>query len=128
MPLAFTLGTTLLLLVAPALLLRQLPRPQAFGLEKLMASVSLLQSFRATPDRPVPELWRQRLGGVMAERLWRAQTRAWWQFWDGNAPGQPFLAMSARGMPMSTLRALPVPHFKWGIWRFFPPIFSRGSC
>ena len=122
MPLAFTLGTTLLLLVAPALLLRQLPRPQAFGLEKLMASVSLLQSFRATPDRPVPELWRQRLGGAMAQRLWRAQTRAWWQFWDGNAPGQPFLAMSARGMPMATLGALPVPPLQVGDLAIFSPV------
>ena len=125
-PLAFTLGTTLLLLVAPALLLRQLPRPQAIGLEKLMASVSLLQSFRATPDRPVPELWRQRLGGAMADRLWRAQTRAWWQFWDGNAPGQPFLAMSARGMPMATLRALPVPPLQVGDLAIFSPdLLSR---
>jgi hypothetical protein len=103
------LGTTLLLLLLPALVLRQRPRPQAFGLEKLMASVSLLQSFRAHPDRPVPELWRQRLGGTMGERLWRAQTRTWWQFWDGTAPGQPFLALSSRGMALTSLRRLPVP-------------------
>lgn len=109
MPLAFTLGSTLLCLALPALLLRQRPRPQAFGLEKLMASVSLLQSFRAHPDRPLPELWRQRLGGPMGERLWRAQTRTWWQLWDGMAPGQPFLALSSRGLPLALLQRLPVP-------------------
>jgi hypothetical protein len=108
-PLAFTLGTTLLFLLLPALVLRQRPRPQAFGLEKLMASVSLLQSFRAHPDRPVPELWRQRLGAGLGDRLWRAQTRTWWQFWDGSAPGQPFLALSTRGMALATLQRLPVP-------------------
>lgn len=113
-PLAFTLGTTLLLLLVPALLLRQQPRPQALGLEKLMASVSLLQSFRATPDRPVPELWRQRLGGEPAERLWRLQTRSWWQFWDGQSSGPPFLALSARGLPLASLQALPVPPLRVG--------------
>jgi hypothetical protein len=127
-PLAFTLGTTVLLLVAPALLLRLRPRPQAFGLEKLMASVSLLQSFRANPDRPVPELWRQRLGPELSDRLWRAQTRAWWQFWDGHAPGQPFLAISARGMPLTTLRGLPVPPLQVGDLAIFSAdLLSRQS-
>jgi len=119
--LPFTLGTTLLLLAVPALLLRQRPRPQAFGLEKLMASVSLLQSFRATPERPVPELWRQRLGEVLAARLWRAQTRAWWQFWDGIAPGQPFLALSSRGIALSSLQSLPVPPLRVGDLLILPP-------
>lgn len=114
LPLAFTLGTTLLLLLVPVLLLRQRPRPQALGLEKLMASVSLLQSFRPTPDRPVPELWRQRLGGETAERLWRLQTRSWWQFWDGQSTGPPFLALSSRGLPLASLQALPVPPLRVG--------------
>ncbi len=114
LPLAFTLGTTLLLLLVPALLLRQLPRPQAFGLEKLMASVSLLQSFRADPDRPVPELWRERLGPEWAERLWRLQTRTWWQFWEGGGAGRPFLALSSRGMSPSSLPALAVAPLKVG--------------
>ncbi|MFN9644599.1 MAG: hypothetical protein ACK6BG_05635 [Cyanobacteriota bacterium] len=111
---ALTLGITLLFLLVPALVLRQRPRPQAFGLEKLMASVSLLQSFRAHPDRPVPELWRQRLGAGLGDRLWRAQTRTWWQFWDGSAPGQPFLALSSRGMAPAALQRLPVPPLSVG--------------
>ena len=113
-PLAFTLGTTLLLLLVPALLLRQLPRPQAFGLERLMASVSLLQSFRANPDRPVPELWRARLGEETAQRLWRLQTRTWWQFWDGQAQGQPFLALPARGLSPTSLGTPAVAPLKVG--------------
>jgi hypothetical protein len=126
MPLAFTLGTTLLLLLGPAVLLLQLPRPQALGLEKLMASVSLLQSFRASPERPVPELWKQRLGGATAERLWRLQTRTWWQFWDGNAAGQPFLAISSRGLPLASLRALAVPPLRVGDLAILSPdLLSR---
>ncbi|MEB3318626.1 MAG: hypothetical protein VKO39_10880 [Cyanobacteriota bacterium] len=121
LPLALTLGTTLLLLVGPALLLRQLPRPQAFGLEKLMASVSLLQSFRANPDRPVPELWRQRLGPELADRLWRAQTRTWWQFWDGSASAQPFLAISSRGTPLASSRGLAVSPLRVGDLVIFSP-------
>ena len=125
-PLAFMLGTTLLLLLVPALLLRQRPRPQAFGLEKLMASVSLLQSFRATPDRSVPELWRQRLGGDTAERLWRLQTRTWWQFWDGQGGGQPFLAISSRGVPLAALQGLAVPPLMIGDLAILSPdLLSR---
>jgi hypothetical protein len=112
--LPITLSATLLLLAVPALLLRQLPRPQAFGLERVMANVSLLQSFRASPERPVPELWRQRLGDGLAARLWRAQTRPWWQFWDGTGPGQPFLALSSRGIPLASLQNLPVVPLRVG--------------
>lgn len=121
LPLALTLGTTLVLLVAPALLLRQLPRPQAFGLEKLMENVSLLQSFRPNPDRPVPDLWRERLGEPLAERLWRAQTRAWWQFWDGQSAGRPFLAVSSRGLSSATFQGLPVPPLRVGDLVILPP-------
>ncbi len=119
--LPITLGTTLLLLAVPALVLRQLPRPQAFGLEKVMASVSLLQSFRATPERPVPELWRQRLGEALATRLWRTQTRPWWQFWDGAASGQPYLALSSRGIALASFQNLPVPPLRVGDILIFPP-------
>jgi len=51
-----------LLVLVPALLLTRWSRPRAVGLEQLMASASLLQSFPAAPDRPVPALWNQRLG------------------------------------------------------------------
>lgn len=125
-PLGFTLATTLVFLLVPALLLRQLPRPQALGLEKLMANVSLLQSFRAASERPVPDLWRQRLGGPLAQRLWRLQTRTWWQFWDGHADGEPFLAISSRGLPISSLRALAVPPLKVGDLAILSPdLLSR---
>jgi hypothetical protein len=119
--LGFTLATTLLLLLIPAILLRRLPRPQAIGLEKLMATVSLLQSFGANPERPVPELWRQRLGGDTAEMLWRLQTRTWWQFWDGHADGQAFLAMAARSLPASLLRSPTNPPLFVGDLAVFSP-------
>jgi hypothetical protein len=119
-PLALTLLTTLGLLVVPSLLLRRLPRPQAAGLEKLMANVSLLQSFRATPERPVPEIWRARLG-PQAERLWRFQSRTWWQFWDGHADGQPYLALASRGLPEPLLRTAVVPPLRVGDLTIFPP-------
>lgn len=126
LPLGCTLLTTLLLLLAPSLLLARLPRPQAMGLEKLMASVSLLQSFRATPERPVPEVWRQRFGEPTAEKLWRFQSRTWWQFWDGHADGQPFLALSLRGLPPSLLQTVPVPPLRVGDLAIFPPdLLSR---
>lgn len=126
LPLGLTLLTSLLLLLVPALMLARLPRPQAIGLEKLMANVSLLQSFRANPERPVPELWRQRFGDPMAEKLWRFQTRNWWQFWDGHADGQPFLALSWRGLPASLLQRVAVPPLRVGDLAIFPPdLLSR---
>ncbi|MFN9631784.1 MAG: hypothetical protein ACK59A_16370 [Cyanobacteriota bacterium] len=120
-PLALTLGTTLVLLLVPAVLLRQLPRPQALGLEKLMANVSLLQSFGPNPDRPVPELWRQRLGAPLAERVWQLQTRSWWQFWGDQGEGEPFLAIASRGLPATALQALPVPPLQVGDLAIFSP-------
>jgi hypothetical protein len=111
----------LALLLVPSLLLRRMPRPQAMGLEKLMANASLLQSFRPTPDRPVPGLWQERLGEGTAARLWRFQTRTWWQFWDGHADGQPFLAVSARGLPESLLRSVPIPPIRVGDLAIFSP-------
>jgi hypothetical protein len=126
LPLACTLLTTLALLLVPSLLLGRLPRPQAIGLEKLMAQASLLQSFRASPDRPVPELWRQRFGVPAAEKLWRLQTRTWWQFWDGHAEAQPFLALSLRGLPPAFLTSVAVPPLTVGDLAIFPPdLLSR---
>lgn len=120
-PLALTLATTLLFLLGPALFLGRMPRPQALGLEKLLASVSLLQSFRAAPERPVPDLWRQRLGTATADRLWRLQTRTWWLFWDGHANGPPFLALSTRGLSEASFRALAVPPVRVGDLAIFSP-------
>jgi hypothetical protein len=86
-----------------------------------MATVSLLQSFGAHPERPAPELWRQRLGGDAAEALWRSQTRTWWQFWDGHASSQPHLAMRARGLPAALARSAPNPPLLVGDLAVFSP-------
>lgn len=121
LPLALTLLTTLALLLVPSVLLGRMPRPQAIGLEKLMANASLMQSFRPTPDRPVPRLWQERLGEVSAAKLWRFQTRTWWQFWDDHSEGQPFLALAARGLPESMLRSVPIAPLRVGDLAIFSP-------
>ncbi len=98
-PLPLTATTVLLLLILPSLALWRWPRPRAQGLEQLMASASLLQSFPASPDRPVPDLWRQRFGdGALAQRLWRQQRRQWWQFWGSHADLPPYLALQDPGV------------------------------
>ena len=99
--LRITTGTILVLLLLPALGLIRWPRPRASGLERLLSRVSLLQSFPATPARPVPALWQQRLGPERAGRLWRRQRQLWWQFWGGDGDGGAFLALP---LPGSTFR------------------------
>ncbi|WP_216903238.1 hypothetical protein [Synechococcus sp. CCY 9618] len=93
LPLPLTTATLLLLLLLPSLALWRWPRPRAQGLEQLMATASLLQSFPASPERPVPALWRQRLGEDLAPRLWRQQRRLWWQFWGMHTDGAAYLAV-----------------------------------
>lgn len=102
-PLPLTSAVMVLLVVVPALQISRWPRPKAQGLEQLMASASLLQSFQATPERRLPELWRDRLGPDLGQRLWRLQRRSWWQFWGPHADGLPYLALPEPG---SSLRAL----------------------
>ncbi|MEA5390655.1 hypothetical protein VB738_05190 [Cyanobium gracile UHCC 0139] len=92
-PLPLTTVTLLLLLLLPSLTLWRWPRPRAQGLEQLMAVSSLLQSFPASPERPVPALWRERLGEVPATRLWREQRRTWWQFWGPHTDGGAYLVV-----------------------------------
>ncbi|KEF42781.1 MAG: hypothetical protein ER33_04390 [Cyanobium sp. CACIAM 14] len=92
-PLTLTSVAVLLLLLLPSLALWRWPRPRAQGLEQLMAAASLLQSFPASPERPVPPLWRERLGDALAYRLWREQRRFWWQFWGSHADGGAYLAV-----------------------------------
>ncbi len=94
-PVPRTLTAGLLLILVPTLLLMRWGRPRAVGLEQLMGSASLLQSFAATPERPVPELWRQRLGAVQALRLWQVQRRVWWQLWANQTEASPFLVLEA---------------------------------
>lgn len=92
-PLPLTTVTLLLLLLLPSLALWRWPRPRAQGLEQLMAVSSLLQSFPASPERPVPALWRDRLGEAAGRRLWREQRRTWWQFWGPHTDGGAYLVL-----------------------------------
>ena len=94
LPLKVTTLITASLLVAPGVALLLLPRPQAEGLDRLLPQASLLQSFPAAPQRPVPLLWRERLGVRGAERLWRQQRGVWWQFWGRDGDGGAFLALT----------------------------------
>jgi len=107
-PLPLTSITTLLLLLVPALLLLRMPRPTAEGLERLMGAASLIQSFPATPENPLPELWKQRLGPANAERLWRAQRRLWWQFWGPHAEAAASMALPASSFGSSGV-SIPLP-------------------
>jgi len=81
-----------LLIGVPGVILSRWSRPRADGVEQLMGAASLLQSFPATPDRPVPALWTERLGPQAARTLWQSQRRVWWQFWATHAESAPFLA------------------------------------
>ncbi len=96
-PLPVSTATLLLLLLLPSLALWRWPRPRAQGLEQLMAASSLLQSFPASPERPVPALWQERFGAAPATRLWREQRRTWWQFWGPHAEGGAYLAVQDNG-------------------------------
>ena len=94
-PLPITLLTVVVLLGLPAVLLSRWSRPRAEGVEQIMGAASLLQSFPATPDRPIPALWIERLGPEVARARWRAQHKVWWQFWATHSESAPFLAFPA---------------------------------
>ena len=94
-PLSRTLLTTALLLALPAALLLAFPRRAATGLERLMPSAALLQSFPAQATADPPLLWRQRLGPAGATRLWAAQRSLWWQFWGAHGDAGAYLVLSA---------------------------------
>jgi len=102
--LRWTVAVTALLLLAPGALLLSWPRPRAQGLARLLGQASLLQSFPAAPERPVPALWTERLGEAQARRIWTRQSRVWWQFWGRDGDGGPFLAFPA---PPGVVTALP---------------------
>lgn len=113
-PLPLTSLTLLLLLLLPSLQLLRQPRPRAVGLEQLLGESSLLQSFPPTPDRPVPALWRERLGAAQAESLWRRQRGPWWQFWGEHAEAAPLLAFSASSLAGGPAAALPANGLRVG--------------
>lgn len=106
-PLPWTSSLIALLLLGPSLALWRWPRPRAEGLEQLMASASLVQSFPATPARRLPELWRQRLGEGLGDAIWQRQTRPWWQIWGPEGQGGPFLVLQASGWPPQLSKPLP---------------------
>jgi hypothetical protein len=106
-PLPWTCSLILLLLLLPSLALWRWPRPRAEGLEQLMASASLVQSFPASPGRRLPLLWQQRLGEGIGDALWQRQTRPWWQIWGPEGQGAPFLVLQASGWPPELSKPLP---------------------
>ena len=114
LPLPLTSLVLLVLLLLPALQLGRLPRPRAVGLEQLLGEASLLQSFPPTPERPVPALWRERLGAAQAESLWRRQRGPWWQFWGQHADAAPLLAFSASSLAGGPAAPLPANGLRVG--------------
>ncbi len=113
LPLRCTALATTALLLTPALLLHQRPRPRAEGLGRLLPHAALLQSVPADPLRPVPQLWRQRLAAAgAADRLWRQQRGPWWQFWGRDGAGGAYLvlplpramAVGSEPLPANSLR------------------------
>ena len=99
LPLRCTAALTALLVLVPAVLLLRWPRPRAQGLERLLGEAALMQSFPASPQRPVPALWSQRLGPALAGNVWRQQRRVWWQFWGRDGDGGAYLAFPAQTLP-----------------------------
>jgi len=93
LPLRVTLLVTAGLLAIPSVVLVRLPRPRAEGLGRLLPQAALLQSFTATPERGVPQLWQQRLPGPLADQFWRQQRQTWWQFWGKDGTVGAFLVM-----------------------------------
>lgn len=95
-----------LLVLLPAALLLSFPRRSASGLDRLLPTAALLQSFRAQPLEPVPALWQQRLGPA-AVGLWQGQRRLWWQFWGAHGDAGAYLVLPAprgQALPAQALR------------------------
>ncbi|WP_411867476.1 hypothetical protein [Vulcanococcus limneticus] len=94
-PLPATCLALALLLLLPLIGLRRQPRSNAAGLQRLLSSAALLQSFGTASGQPLPELWSQRLGAARAQQLWQRQPRLWWQFWGAHADAGAYLVLPA---------------------------------
>ena len=106
-PLRVTALTTAALLALPGLTLLLFPRSRASGLDRLLPSAALVQSFAANPQQPPPPLWQQRLGPERARHLWVGQRRLWWQFWGGHSDAGAYLVLPAPAqgrLPANALR------------------------
>ena len=109
-PLPNTLAALAALLVLPAAGLLLWPRPQAVGLARLLDQAQLMQSFGAASTRPLPGLWRQRLGAA-APALWARQQGVWWQFWGAHGDAGAYLvlpAVSLSGRPTARMGTPPL--------------------
>lgn len=95
LPNTAALVAALLLLPSAALLIW--PRPQAVGLGRILAQAQLMQSFAASPGRPLPGLWQQRLGASAAP-LWARQVGVWWQFWGAHGDAGAYLVLPASNL------------------------------
>ena len=96
------------LLALPATALLLWPRPQAVGLARLLDQAQLMQSFGATPSRPLPGLWQQRLGAA-ARPLWQRQRGLWWQFWGVHGDAGAYLVVPTLSLGRQQTLRLPVP-------------------
>jgi hypothetical protein len=107
-PLPLSSVLALLLLLAPAIVLRLLPPRQAGLLGRVPVAAELLQSFPLRAGGSPPPLWTQRFGAEQAEAV-RGRAggpRIWWQFWPASGDGAPVLAIPAAWWPR---QATPYP-------------------
>ena len=109
LPLRHTLTAVAALMLVPALGLLLWPRPQAAGLGRLLSQAQLMQSFAAGgSSRPLPALWRQRLGD-QAPGLWHRQQGTWWQFWGAHGDSGAYLVIPAVSLSGVNRTRLPQP-------------------
>lgn len=102
-----TAAVTAAVLLLPSLALLIWPRPQAQGLARLLPQIQLLQSFGPSASRPLPALWRQRLGAA-APQLWTRQQGTWWQFWGAHGDAGAYLVLPALNLSGVQQSRLPV--------------------
>lgn len=108
-PFSCSIAVALLPLVGALLLWRSAKPPLPGDLRLLLQQASLVQSLPVDPQRPVPQLWRQRLPAPLAAKLWREGSGPWWQFWGVHADGAPFLVFRPSRPPQGVANG-----FQWG--------------